>query len=148
MKWAAVVAVVIGLAGCATSFPGVKPLYPPAGNPILPPKVDSLQPTLRWEASKTPDVSYDVVIYEGIEIVKWNPEERQVGKMVYYREAIQGTEHKLEEPLKPDALYYWSVRTRKGDRYSGWSRYDYSELGGLAYYSVNALFSFRTPNTQ
>jgi len=154
MRWARVLVIVMaGLAAC-TTFPVIKPLYPPVSEPSVTPKVDSLQPTLRWEASKTVDVSYDVIIYEGIEVVYPNPllapstPQYQVGKMAYYREAIDATEHRLEEPLKPDRVYFWSVRTRKGDRHSDWARYDYTLFLGVGYTQVtNAMFSFRTPKT-
>ena len=134
------------LAGC-TSFHGIKPIYPMVGNPNFPKQVDSLQPTFRWEPSPGPDVTYDFVIYEGIKVESfWEGTKRSVGKEVYYRQGLKEPEHKIEEPLKPETEYYWSVRIRRGDTVSEWAIYDYTLFLGTAYMkAVNHPFIFKTP---
>jgi hypothetical protein len=135
------------LIGC-TSFSGVKPLYPKVGgDPNYPPTtVESLQPTFRWEPLPESDVTYDFIIYEAvIEDTVLKPK-RGVGREIYYREGLKETEHKIEEPLKPGAYYYWSVRKRKGQNVSNWSVYDYTFHWGAGYVKAkNQPFIFRAP---
>lgn len=137
----------LALFGC-TGFKGVKPIYPGVGNPKYPTVVDSLAPTFEWQAQ--PDAeSYDFIIYEGIKTggTFWEPAKRAVGREIYYREALQSTKHQVEEPLKPDMEYYWSVRSRRGSQISPWSLYDYDLFLGAAYtYARNQPFIFKTPN--
>ncbi len=47
---------------------------------------------------------------------------------VYYREGLQEPEHTLEVSLQPDRKYYWSVRMRRGEEVSEWSRFDYRKI--------------------
>lgn len=134
------------LAGC-TSFHGLKPLYPDPGHPSSPKKVESLQPTFRWQASSTQGVTYDLIIYEGIKVSDWKGTKRSVGREVYYREGLTGTEHRMEEPLKPKSEYYWSIRARNGDKVTAWSLYDYTLFLGTAYVkATNQPFIFQTPD--
>jgi hypothetical protein len=135
----------LGLLGC-TTFSGVKPIYPDVGNPNYLSSVDSLQPTFRWEA--VPDAeSYDFIIYESIKTESfWEGSKRSVGREVYYREELQGTEHRIEEPLRPNSEYYWSVRIRRGPEVSRWSLYHYQLFLGTGYVSAtNQPFGFKTP---
>jgi hypothetical protein len=147
------------LTSCTTQYNGVKPVSPGAYmpyepsaweflNPINPglvrmthdkpvPQVDSLQPTLKWEA--VPNVeSYDVIIYRGVpkdrpDVTYSGIEKLEdkrtgwfvAGKEVYYREAIRDTSHRVEEPLQTNAVFVWSVRTRTGTNVSDWSTYDF-----------------------
>jgi len=138
------------LSGCNT-FHGVTVISPKVGDPRNPTKAESLQPILQWKASSQTDGTYDVTIYEGIVIATTLDElrgqvKRAVGKMVYYREGIKETNHKVEEPLKPNHEYYWSVRVRQGDQVSQWSQYDYFLFAGVGYVKGEHLtFSFKTP---
>lgn len=135
------------LVGC-TTFHGIEPIYPKVGNPISPKGVNSLQPTFRWKPSPEPDVTYDIIIYECIKLKSfWRGIERSVGREVYYRQGLKEAEHKINEPLKPDSEYYWSIRTRQGEKVSKWATYDYVDrlscLDCLRYW--NLLFIFETP---
>jgi len=134
------------LAGC-TSFHGVKPLYPEVGNPRFPTETESLRPTFRWEASAYPDATYDFIVYEGVRIESFmEGVKRSVGKEIYYRQGLTGTEHTIEETLKPDSDYYWSVRVRRGETVSEWALYDYTLFLGTAYvHAGNQPFIFKTP---
>lgn len=129
------------LLGC-TSFHEIKPIYPGVANPNRPKGVDSLQPTLRWEPSPEPDVTYDLIIYKGVKVRSiWSE-----GREVYYRQGLKEPEHKIEEPLKPDTVYYWSIRTRRGEKVSEWAGYDYfiwSQFGSMR--MNNNHFIFKTP---
>ncbi len=130
----------LALIGCAT-YTGIKPIYPP-GHRFggIPKTVDSLTPTLRWEPSPEPNATYDLIIYESIgEYSFWKSETRGVpGQEAYYREGLQETVHEIEEPLKPDTEYQWSVRVRRGTKVSDWSLY---HING----NYNLHFIFRTP---
>lgn len=138
------------LTGC-TTFHGLKPIYPKVGSPDFPKGVDSLRPTFRWEPSSESDVTYDFIIYEGIYVpATWTEKaKRSVGREVYFREGLLKPEHKIEEPLKPDSEYYWSIRIRRGQRVSAWSLYDYDLFLGTAYISAsNYPFIFKTPEEE
>jgi len=150
-RWIFILTIVLlGLSAC-TTFHGVTVISPKVGHPNAPTKVESLQPILKWKPSSQMDVTYDVIIYEGIatregfDIVRAWPK-RAMGKEVYYREGFKETEHKVEDLLKSDNEYYWSVRVRQGEQVSEWSRYDYLLFGGVAYVKGdNLLFMFKTP---
>ncbi len=139
------VIVLLFLTACTTTFNGVTPIYPKVQ--VVPvgwfTKVDSIQPTLRWEPSSYPDISYDLVIYEAI---KMGDGSLDPGKMAYSRKSLKDPEHKVEEPLKANSKYYWSVRTRSDTIVSAWSRYDYFVFMGTAWAKgYNQLFRFKTP---
>lgn len=138
--------VLLVVAGC-TSFQGIKPVSPEVGNPNFPTQTDSLLPTFRWEASAEPETTYDFIVYEGIKVESFlEGIKRSVGKEVYYRQGLKASEHKIEEPLQPDAEYYWSVRMRRGDKVSDWAKYDYTLFLGTAYmHAGDQPFIFKTP---
>ena len=124
---------------CATKFSGVSVVEPEIGN-----TVKDLQPLIKWEQSSRADVTYDVIIYEGLKVKSSN--QRMVGKMVYYRENLPDTQHKVEETLKPSQDYYWSVRVRQGNTVSSWSLYNYFAFYGVGYSAGSNLpFLFKTP---
>jgi hypothetical protein len=138
----------LALAAC-TTFHGVRPTDPGQGNPAWPPMIDSLQPTLRWVPAGGPETTYDLVIYEGVGQARdfWHSESRVPGTIVYYREELPAAAHKLEQPLEYDKLYFWSVRTRNGDRISAWSKYDWALFLVLAFRGArDVTFTFRTPS--
>lgn len=133
------------LIGCTTAS-GVTPVHPEIGNPNRPSVVKSLQPSFEWKALPGAE-AYDLIVYECIKTESfWQGTSRTVGREVYYREGLTGTRHRIEQDLKPDMEYYWSVRTRSGGRVSEWSVYDYTVfLGTGMYQATNALFIFKTP---
>jgi hypothetical protein len=126
----------------------IAPIYPKVGNPNFPTAVDSLQPTLRWQPVAEPDASYDLIIHEIIKTSSfWEGTKRSIGGEVYYRQGLKESKHKIEEPLKPDTEYCWSVRVRRGEAVSDWAEYDYDLFLGTAYvWANNAPFMFKTPN--
>lgn len=136
----------LGLTAC-TTFHSVEPIDPKVAGPRNLTLVDSLQPALKWKPS-TQAESYDLIVYKpGKTQAFGETQERERLMKVYYRERLTDTAHRLEEPLQPDAEYYWSVRIRSGDKVSEWSRYDYRMFLVLAWhFTNNALFGFRTPS--
>lgn len=82
-------------------------------------QVDSLQPTLRWEAFPRPeDLTADTdgrlanarrVTYE---LRIWRAEGEAPGELVYVRADLTEPVHTLDTPLVPDTLYLWTVRAR------------------------------------
>jgi hypothetical protein len=117
--------------------------------PVLSRKVSvtaaaTLQPTFAWMAPKKPGVSYDLIIYVGAKDPRgfWVP-----GRTAYYREGLTATRHTIGQTLSPDTLYFWSVRTRLGNKTSPWATCDdgnpnFSQGGRPNY---NMLSPFKTP---
>ncbi len=136
--WRWVLAGLLALQACgwigSTTIHGVTPIYPEVSS-SYPTKVDSLQPTFRWEAVTKPDVRYDFIIYERLQISTLGPlmpyrgfisvgKFMAIGREVYYREGLEKPEHRVEVPLRPTMLYFWSIRVRRGEDVSEWSRFD------------------------
>ena len=118
----------LGIPACR--FHSAEPLSPGVGPGAPAGKVRNLQPTLRWDGGE-PNSSYDVIIYESVQVEDGgggNGADREELRTAYYREGLRGTEHTVEEPLKPGAKYYWTVRARYNQQVSDWSRYDASPL--------------------
>jgi len=137
------------LAGCSSSFNSIKPIYPEIANPLFPNTIDNLQPTFRWEPLQESNITYDFILYEGLNSFKYNIDAStgNIGKEVYYRENFAEPQCKLDQPLKAKTEYYWSVRIRRGQSISEWSLYDYVYFTGLGIGQLhNRNFVFRTPN--
>jgi hypothetical protein len=133
--------VVAWLNGCST-HQGIKPLQPEVGH-YSPVVVDSLRPTFRWQAAGDANARYDFVIFA-------DTGSGNAGKSVYYREGLKQTEHKIDEDLKPNANYYWSVRTRADNDLGEWATYEHKVLVPVPfgfYYKGqdNLHFPFKTP---
>lgn len=123
------VLVFFAMSGC-TRYLGLKPVLPERGSVI-----DTLQPTFQWEQQPEDGITYDLVVYaEGNDI---NP--------VYYREGLTGTSHRIESVLEPETSYSWSVRTRKGDRLSEWTKQETSVFTGISYHRRLKRMTFTTP---
>ncbi len=134
--------------GCSTAVWGLRPEYPAvalSGTAFV--EVDSLQPTLRWEAFSGPqdrdadkerllgrirNVTYDLKI--------WRAEHNTPGQVVYTRQGLPEPWHRLEEPLEPSTKYFWTIRARlelDGDlRVTEW---------GVRANPVNPILSRRSP---
>jgi hypothetical protein len=82
--------------------------------------VNSLRPTLLWEAFPGEKVTYDLRIWqkEGI---------TAVGALVYEREGLTENAHTVQISLSPHTTYFWSVRAHfsqgSKDRITEWSQY-------------------------
>ena len=150
------VIIVIFLGGCTTStFYGLKPIYPSTGLPTNFKGVDSLQPELQWQSASGQNLQYDLIIWEttwgGVISSKvGKPLYLQKGRVVYYKESIQGNSHKIDVTLEPDTYYFWSVRTRTENTLSDWSTYEYKRtlfwlIGGHTVECHNSPFRFKTP---
>ena len=116
---------------------GFAPIYP-VYSFWAAPKVDSLQPTLIWEPvpgrhdmpqpiwdwspetkpfiaapfERIRNVRYDLKIWRMVTDNLWRDREEFPEEVVYERKGIEGTSHKLLQPLEPDTWYVWSVRAR------------------------------------
>ena len=117
----------LSLAACATPLEvaGLRPLSPePYSHP---PKLQSLQPELRWEAfprtadlqaadprgwvNRVSHVTYDLRIWRGSRD-PYGYQEVYPAELVYWRTALATPEHTVETPLEHDTQYLWSVRAR------------------------------------
>ena len=98
--------------------PEVKWKHFPSTKPIMP-KVESLQPKLVWETfptdqqrqkdkadelSKVSDTTYELKI--------WKVERDFPINLVYHRQNLNESSHKVEISLEPSTRYYWCVRAR------------------------------------
>lgn len=98
------------------------PLSPPLdysfwGKRLNYPQVDSLQPTLSWEALPARAQAGALDQHHGggltsvhYELRVWEVRAGQPGPLVYERRALPQPHHRLESPLKPRRDYFWSFR--------------------------------------
>ncbi len=113
---------VVGCAGrVSVPVSGLRPHYPEPSLKFV--EVDSLQPTLSWEAFPRPinlavdkeemrgqisNVTYDLRIWRADEE---SPREYPA-EIVYARRGLRGPWHTIEQPLMTSTLYFWSIRAR------------------------------------
>jgi hypothetical protein len=134
---------------CDENFQGVTPLSPmtdgqPTGD------VTSLAPALKWVPSKGDDsIRYDVVVFEEISFRYGFGafSARLPGPAVAYLQNLWAAEFHVPGPLRPGARYNWSVRLRRGETVTAWSRYQKTgfQLPGFSGYT-GPWFSFATPD--
>ena len=163
--------VVLVVASCAkVPVSGLRPEYPKVRQSIVEPplpayvKVDSLQPTLRWEPFPRPqdhkadkkgvlkrirNVAYDLKI--------WRVEDDYPIELIYARQGLPEPSHSIEEPLEPSTKYFWTIRARfeldGHSRVIAWGRWrmhgknDWDRLtthaSGRERPSYKSLFSWR-----
>ena len=139
---------------------GVTPEHPKIWDPDSPTTVEGLRPLLRWKPPDWagPNASYDLIIYEGVEVdagflwsrylpwMKWT-----AGKEVYFRKELKEPEHQVEEVLRASTVYFWSLRVRVGEKVSDWSRYDYESRRCAGWSCISfeyavPFFIFETPD--
>ena len=127
---------------CKNDYTGVVSLSPNTAKQTTP-TVSGLQPTFRWEPASGAGVRYDIVIYEAMRYFNG----RQIpGRVVDYAEGLDKPQYQPTSPLKPKTTYYWSVRLRKGDTVSNWTRYSYTAFYGIRISRrLNHLYTFDTP---
>lgn len=95
----------LALAGCVAWGHGIDPIEP-AGRKVFPsPTIESLQPTLTWEAAdpeKKPGARYQLIVYR----LEGFPAHEVI---VYSRRDLTTTSHRLDEPLLLNTRYHWRV---------------------------------------
>lgn len=134
--------------GCLkTNVIGLVPINPPLQPSSRIHTVQSIQPTFSWKPSTEPNTQYDLIIYQVIKPKNlYGPRLLHRGKRVYYRQGLDTTSHQIQEPLKFNRNYFWSVRVRRSDKTYDWSTYNWKDpwlgTGGLL---QNDWFIFRTP---
>ena len=147
--WAVAFLAVAGCNGCAADDPpqsGALASGEVPASPLSVPvtTVGTLRPTFQWDAPDEPEVSYDFIICVGVKERHgfWVP-----GKTAYYRGSLKTTKHTIDQPLLPNTVYVWSVRSRAAGRISNWAAYSDSNPGlfrkGKQQYNI--LCPFKTP---
>lgn len=138
----------LGLTSCAwwTNIHGeVTPTSPKAADCFLdrPTRVESLRPAFRWEPVAEPGVQYDFIIFEAHKILPlWI-----IGREVYYREGLAEPEHRLDDPLRPQTYYFWSVRVRREGNVSEWVWVSCTQVAwGIAGSMTFPFFILKTPS--
>ncbi len=129
------------LQGCAgwVSYNGLKAINPEykACYYMGAPRVENIQPMFEWE-SKGEDSVYDFVIWSG----------SNSRRVVYYRESLKETRHKVEElVLKTDKVYAWSVRMHGEKDWSTLNRFCAS-FGGQYFHQKKQDFTFTIPKRE
>jgi hypothetical protein len=125
--------------GC-TTFNSIKAVVPPVGFKLS--YVASLKPILSWEKLENYDGDYDVVV-----MIEENYHfQMPFMKVVYAKNNIPSTEHKIESLLYADTVYYWSVKPSIKKTDDDWARYNFYFIAGIVnFWKINALFNFKTP---
>jgi hypothetical protein len=154
--------VILGLpiTGCSISMPipyvGFQAIQPEQGydaerKRMDVPTVDSLQPELVWgpfpgvhmpcllckkepfiiiDMDEVTDVTYHLRI--------WHAPKFAPGEVVYDRRDLVETSHRLEQPLEPDSIYFWSVRARF--RFDGNPQLTEWSLSNLPFYDTETAY--------
>ena len=114
--------------------------------------INTLQPVLRWKDTKSEGQTYDVAVWESPSeapdksIVGTPLKPRDWGKQVYYVQGISENYFKIDKPLKPDTVYHWSVRTRKGSDESEWATFSQAAISPVGIgYAYHHPYGFITP---
>jgi len=110
---------------CDDTFNGVTPLQPVKGG-VPDGDVASLQPTLEWKPSlEDGRIHYDVVVFEeiGFNYGLGAFSARLPGPAVAYVQNLWVAQFTLPRRLRHGASYNWSVRLRRGEVVTAWSRY-------------------------
>lgn len=116
---------------------GLSPIHPPLPYGLtMIPDCPSLQPEFSWRSFDGENVTYDLQVWNatgGMTVFK-------PGSVAYQKEGIVGNSHKLESPLMPSQMYFWSVRahfsTAGRGRVTEWSQY---KLHPAALMSISTL---------
>lgn len=108
----------------------------PGSSFFLPPTIDTLQPTLAWNAFRFPDETADAAkgmtraATLGYDVCVWREQQakqRSPRGCIYRHRGGPETSHTVEAPLLSGTHYFWSVRTRfkvDNDQYlTGWNRF-------------------------
>lgn len=121
---------------------GLRPEYPPVGQLLGGGydfvEVDSLQATFRWELfprkqdleadkervlGQLTTVTYDLQI--------WLAEDTLPSTRVYAKQGLTKASHRIEQPLAPATMYFWTIRARfqvKGHpRVTEWGMYEWGQ---------------------
>jgi hypothetical protein len=109
---------------CTENYQGVGPKYPVTGGSPFG-IVSSLTPVLGWQPSTKAGVGYDLVVFEEVHFTYGLGAfaAKLPGSAVIYRQNLTAPQFELAEPLRPETNHYWSVRLRRGETVTAWSRY-------------------------
>lgn len=122
------IAGLMAASGCTTKK-GIQVTFPEYEQTIA-----TLQPTLQWQAVPGSGVTYDLVMYE----------EEQENPLLS-KEGLTEASFKVESELKPGTLYRWTVRSRKGDVISEWTKQETTVFVGVAFSKQRRIMRFFTP---
>jgi hypothetical protein len=110
------------LSGCIAWGQGITPVEPP-GRKIFPSQtVESLQPTLTWEAAdpeEMPGARYHLVVFR----LDGFPAKEVT---VYSQRDLTGTSHRLDQSLLPGTRYHWRIGvtySNGGETRTEWNGY-------------------------
>jgi hypothetical protein len=108
------------MGGFEMQFPGPSAISP-GSSFFQPPTIDTLQPTLVWNAFTIPDETADAAggmtraTTLGYEVCIWRQqqvERKSPAGCIYRNRGGPETSHTVEAPMLPGTHYFWSVRMR------------------------------------
>jgi hypothetical protein len=110
---------------------------------LHPTVVDSLQPVFKWKSASAVQ-TVDFGIWEA---VKTHPKSMYDlrGRLVFSKERISGKEYRLERPLEPGTVYFWSVKETGSSHWDVKSIGNRSLLTGSSYTITGLFFLMQTP---
>lgn len=122
-------------------------------------EIDSVQPVFKWEAlSELEDNSLGFISRVVYDLKIWKADKGYLGDLVYGRNGLESSQHKIENPLEFSTSYFWTVRARfelnGRHRANDWAfastpGYHASAIGkikGIAG-SMDGIFGMRLPCT-
>lgn len=131
---------------CNDRFSGITPISPAVKSSGFP-VTKTQSPTFSWRPSANPAVSYDLIVYEAASYTTSGiMTSYMTGRKVIYQEGLTQPSWPMQNPLKPNTRYYWSVRLREGNTVSWWSTQSHFSFMILAVSSGSGQwFQFQTP---
>jgi len=140
--------IALTISGCLAWGHGIDPIEP-VGRKIFPsPTIESLQPTLTWEAAdpeEMPGARYHLVVYR----LEGFPAHEVI---VYAKRDLEGTSHTLDQPLLPDTRYHWRVGvtyskgTETRTEWNGYRGFHFIPLPFIWFIGfTSGTYSFDTP---
>jgi hypothetical protein len=133
---------------CSKRYGGVTPLSPKITDEGFL-KIKTLKPKFQWKPSSRKDVTYDLILYDAAPFSRSGLEtdfDYVPGRVIVYVENIREPAFRLKNPLQPGNKYYWSVRLRRNQVVTKWSRFAYFNTVMIATaFGYGQWFNFETP---
>lgn len=135
---------------CDRSVQGLAPIVPAVSSGINNTRftmLDSTSPSLKWQRARGPNTTYDVAIWEAVSYsFPLAGDAYLAGRRVVYRQGLLEPSFEVDTPLKPKTKYMWSVRLRRGQQVSTWSKAGhFTFLVFASSAGVGEWFKFETP---
>lgn len=126
------------LSGC-TTFNHIEVVSPEVG--YLTRDVYTVNPELAWKKPVGYTGTYDLVVYTRGVLNRWTKSEPN--RVVYFREGLDRSTHKVELSLNKDYRYYWAVKKSNDNSEGAWAKFNFYMFGGFfAFWWLDMPFRF------